>query len=125
MKIAGIILIVVGVLTTVFTGFNFFTEKKVLDVGKLEVTKDEKHTVNWPPYVGFALILLGGGVLLFGTKKSSGAAFSAGLLLTGLFSCTSVKEGGYTGKAYNDGSELIVASSLESAKIEESIPIPV
>lgn len=71
MKATGIILLVVGVLLTAFTSFNFFTKEKVVDVGKLEINKDKKHHVNWSPWVGVAL--MGGGVLflVFGAKKGN------------------------------------------------------
>ena len=69
MKTAGIIILVVGLLITLFTGFNFVTKKKVVDIGNLEITKDENHNMAWSPLVGVAVMVLGGVVLLFGAKK--------------------------------------------------------
>jgi hypothetical protein len=69
MKTAGIIILVVGLLITLFTGFNFVTKKKVVDIGNLEITKDENHNMAWSPLVGVAVMALGGVVLLFGAKK--------------------------------------------------------
>lgn len=69
MKSAGIALLVIGLLITVFTGFNFFTKKKVMDVGKLEISRDKKHSVEWSPIVGVVVMVVGGGVYLYGTKK--------------------------------------------------------
>ena len=71
MKATGIILIVVGVLLAAFTSFNFFSKDKVVDVGKLELSKEKEHTISWSPWVGAALI--GGGVLflVFGVKKGN------------------------------------------------------
>jgi len=69
MKTAGIIIWVVGLLITLFTGFNFVTKKKVVDIGNLEITKDENHNMAWSPLVGVAVMALGGVVLLFGAKK--------------------------------------------------------
>ena len=69
MKQAGIIILVVGLLITVFAGFNFVTKKKVVDIGKLEITKDENHVLDWSPLVGIAVIIIGGGVYFYGVKK--------------------------------------------------------
>jgi hypothetical protein len=52
MKTAGIIFLIVGLLMTLYTGFTYVTKEKVVDLGSLEVTKDDEHTVNWQPYVG-------------------------------------------------------------------------
>jgi len=69
MKTSGIVILVVGLLITLFTGFNFVTKKKVVDIGNLEITKDENHNMAWSPLVGVAVMVLGGVVLLFGAKK--------------------------------------------------------
>lgn len=124
MKTLGILLIVVGLLTTIFTGFNFFTEKKVLDVGRLEVTKDEKHTVNWPPYVGVGFMILGGALLVFTSRKSRGAFVSGGILLLGITSCNSMKDGCYTGQ--NSYQQFDIASSIQSSSVvQEANLLPV
>jgi uncharacterized membrane protein YidH (DUF202 family) len=69
MKKIGLILLVLGVLLSVYSGFNFITKEKVVDIGDLEITADKNHTVVWSPIIGIALIVIGGGVLLFGSKK--------------------------------------------------------
>lgn len=69
MKTAGMVILVIGILITVFTGFNFFTRKKVVDVGKLEISRDKKHSVEWSPIAGIVVMVIGGGVYLYGTKK--------------------------------------------------------
>ena len=70
MKRTGIILIVVGLLFTIFTGFGFFTKEKVVDMGNLEITKSEPHRVNWSPYVGIAVMVAGVIVLVAAPRKS-------------------------------------------------------
>ena len=42
MKKIGIIVMVVGLLMTVFTGFTVITKKEVLDVGPVEINQKEK-----------------------------------------------------------------------------------
>jgi hypothetical protein len=59
MKILGIILIVTGVLMCVFTSFSFTKEKKVVDLGPLEINKKEDHTIGWPVYAGIGVGIFG------------------------------------------------------------------
>jgi hypothetical protein len=59
MKILGIILIVTGVLMCVFTSFSFTKEKKVVDLGPLEINKQEDHTIGWPVYAGIGVGIFG------------------------------------------------------------------
>ncbi len=69
MKTTGIVLLIAGLLLTIFTSVSFFRKEKVLDIGKLEVTADKKESVNWPPYLGIVVMIVGGIVLWQGTKK--------------------------------------------------------
>jgi hypothetical protein len=68
-KTAGIIILIVGLLMTLYTGFTFVTKEKVLDVGGLELTRDDHHTISWQPYVGIAAIVIGGVLLVASRKK--------------------------------------------------------
>ncbi len=66
----GIILIALGILAFVAQGISYTTEEKVLDVGPLEVTKEERNTIPLPPVLG-AIALVGGiGLLAVGGRKS-------------------------------------------------------
>ncbi|WP_257669088.1 hypothetical protein [Parapedobacter tibetensis] len=67
-KTLGIILVVIGVVMLVWTGFSFTRKEKVIDIGALEVSADKEEHVNWPPYVG-GVILVAGVVLLVTAKK--------------------------------------------------------
>jgi drug/metabolite transporter (DMT)-like permease len=69
MKPLGVILIVLGVLALVYQGFTYTTQKKVLDVGPIQATKQERHTVPLPPILG-ALALIGGVIILVSDRKS-------------------------------------------------------
>jgi hypothetical protein len=69
MKPLGVILVVLGVLALVYQGFTYTTQKKVLDVGPIQATKQEHHTVPVPPILG-ALALIGGVVILVSDRKS-------------------------------------------------------
>ena len=69
MKTIGIVILALGIIMTVFTGFNIVTREKVLDVGKLEVTKTEKTPVYWSPITGGILIAIGALVLVADNRR--------------------------------------------------------
>jgi uncharacterized membrane protein HdeD (DUF308 family) len=70
MKAIGLILIVVGVLSLMYQGFTYTTHKRVLDVGPIQATKEEHHSVPLPPILG-ALALIGGVIVLVSDRRSS------------------------------------------------------
>ena len=65
---ARTILIVLGVVALIYGGFTYTTQKKVLDVGPIQATKEEHHSVPLPPILG-ALALIGGVVILVSDRK--------------------------------------------------------
>jgi uncharacterized membrane protein len=68
--IVGIILILVGIVALAYGGFSFTTQKKVVDLGPLQVNKQEEHQVPFPPIMG-GLCLVGGIVLVIvGARKT-------------------------------------------------------
>ena len=52
-------MLVIGVLSLAYQGFTYTTQKKVVDIGPIQATKEEHHTVPLPPILG-ALALIGG-----------------------------------------------------------------
>jgi len=70
MKNLGIILIVVGLVMTVITGFNVVTKKKVVDLGAVEINKEEKTPIYWSPVLGGVLLIGGIVITLMGRKKA-------------------------------------------------------
>lgn len=70
MKNLGIVLIVVGLIMTVITGFNVVTKKKVVDLGPVEINKEEKTPVYWSPVLGGILLVSGIAITLIGRKKA-------------------------------------------------------
>jgi hypothetical protein len=69
MKTAGYVLLVIGLILTIYTGITFFTKEKVLDVGPVEVTKTEPHTASWSPLIGIAVMAIGGILVWQGNKR--------------------------------------------------------
>ena len=71
MKVLGILLIVAGIIMLIFRGFNFTQEKKIVDIGPVEVNKQEQKSVAWPMWAGGIAIAAGAVVLLAGNKKNA------------------------------------------------------
>ncbi|MBS1732231.1 MAG: hypothetical protein JST02_02950 [Bacteroidetes bacterium] len=69
MKTFGIILVAAGILMLIFRGFSFTKEKKVADIGPVEINKKEKKSVAWPLYAGGIAVAAGVVVLLASRKK--------------------------------------------------------
>ena len=68
MKIAGIVLIILGVIALIYGGITYTTHKKVLDVGPIQAEKKETHNIPLPPVLGVIAIAGGGALLLMGGK---------------------------------------------------------
>ncbi|NRS90265.1 uncharacterized membrane protein YdcZ (DUF606 family) [Flavobacterium sp. 7E] len=66
-KSIGIAIIVIGAIMVFYTGFNYVTKKKVVDIGPIEINKEENHPVQWSPVVGIVLVV--GGILLVVADK--------------------------------------------------------
>jgi hypothetical protein len=62
-KLAGIALIVVGIVALVWGGVFWTDRETVLDAGPIEVTAEEREGVALPPLLG-GVALVGGIVLL-------------------------------------------------------------
>jgi hypothetical protein len=69
MRIIGILLIVVGLISLALGGISYTKREKVLDIGPIEATAERHKTIPLPPLLG-GLALAGGVVLLIaGSKK--------------------------------------------------------
>ena len=66
-KTLGIILIGIGIVMLIWTGFSFTKREKVVDAGPVHITADKEKNVNWPPYAGGILVL--GGIALLATAR--------------------------------------------------------
>ncbi len=69
MRVLGIVLLIAGILMMVFSGINFQTTKKVVDLGPIQVDKKEDKHVGWPVYTGAIVSVLGVVLVVAGKKK--------------------------------------------------------
>jgi hypothetical protein len=69
-KVAAIVLIVAGVLGLVYGSFSYTKETHEAKLGPIELSVKDKQTVNVPVWAGVGAIVIGGVLLLLGSKKS-------------------------------------------------------
>jgi hypothetical protein len=67
-KLAGIVLVVAGVLGLAYGSFSFTEETHEAQIGNLELEVKDKKTVNIPVWAGVVAIAAGAGLLLVRTK---------------------------------------------------------
>lgn len=68
MKSIGIVLIILGIVALIYTGFTYKSTERVADIGPLKINKEKEHHVNWPPILG-AIMLVGGIVMVVADNK--------------------------------------------------------
>jgi uncharacterized membrane protein HdeD (DUF308 family) len=67
--IVGIALVILGIIALAYQGFSYTVPKKAVDLGPIQVTRQERHTVPLPPLLG-ALALIGGIAVLVLDRSS-------------------------------------------------------
>jgi len=70
-KAIGIALLAIGILMTIYTGFNYVTTEKVVDIGPIQIHKEQNHPVQWAPIVGVIIIVIGGILVVKGSSNKS------------------------------------------------------
>ena len=68
-RVLAIVLIVAGAFMLASPMLSFTTTDEVLDVGPVEVTREERHNVPLPPILGGALVVIGIGLLVTAAKR--------------------------------------------------------
>lgn len=70
MRTLGIVIAVVGIAMIVYTGFNFVTSERLVDIGPIKINQEKNHLVQWSPVIGIVL-LIGGLVIIVRDKKKT------------------------------------------------------
>ena len=69
LKFVAVALLIAGVLGLVYGGFSYTKDTTALKIGSLELSVQEKKTVNIPMWAGIGAIAVGGLLLVFGGRK--------------------------------------------------------
>ena len=69
-KITAILLIIAGALGLGYGSFSYTKKTDEVKVGPIELSIQEKQTVNIPLWAGVGAIVIGGAILLVQGKKS-------------------------------------------------------
>jgi uncharacterized membrane protein HdeD (DUF308 family) len=67
--LAGIVLIVVGVLALVYQGITYTTHENVFKLGPIEANKEERKTIPLPPVIGGIALVAGVALVVAGSRK--------------------------------------------------------
>ncbi|MBT9612894.1 MAG: hypothetical protein IV108_06485 [Burkholderiales bacterium] len=68
-KVIAFALILAGALGLVYGGFTYTKETHEAKLGPIELSVTDKETVNVPVWAGVGAIVIGGALLVFGTKR--------------------------------------------------------
>jgi uncharacterized membrane protein HdeD (DUF308 family) len=68
--ILGIALVVIGLVALAYQGLTYTTQKKVIDIGPIQATKEEHNTIPLPSILG-ALALVGGIVVIVSDQRGN------------------------------------------------------
>ena len=68
-KMIAIVLIGAGVLALVYGGFTYTKETHEMKIGPIQMSVVDKETVNIPVWAGVGSIVVGGLLLVFGSRK--------------------------------------------------------
>jgi UDP-N-acetylmuramyl pentapeptide phosphotransferase/UDP-N-acetylglucosamine-1-phosphate transferase len=66
--VAGVILIIIGVISLVFQGITYTRHKKVLQVGSFQATTEQHKTIPLPPIIGGVALVAGVVILMLGRR---------------------------------------------------------
>jgi hypothetical protein len=69
MALAGVVLIVLGVVALVYQGITYSSRETILDIGPVHATAERQKTLPLPPLLGGAAVAGGGVLLLAGLRK--------------------------------------------------------
>ena len=71
MKTLAIVLIILGIVMIFINQVGFTRQEEVLDLGSVEVNKNEREVVSWPLYAGIFVAAAGVVVLLVGNRNKT------------------------------------------------------
>jgi hypothetical protein len=69
MKIAGIVLLVLGGFALMYGGLRYTSRDPVLDVGPLHASAEHRHNIPIAPMTGVAMLVAGAALLFAGGRR--------------------------------------------------------
>lgn len=68
-RFAGVVFIVAGVLGLLYGSFSYVQDTHKATIGSVEMSVNEKETINVPVWAGVGLLLVGGVLVFSGGRK--------------------------------------------------------
>jgi hypothetical protein len=68
MKKAGVIILIIGLAVTMFTGLNFVTSSEKKGVEKLSISFKNNYALSWSPVIGSVVMVIGAAFFAIGIK---------------------------------------------------------
>lgn len=72
MRILGVALIVFGILGFLVAGISYTTTEQVIDVGPLQVEREQERSLPITPLASGLLVLAGGALTVVGMRRENG-----------------------------------------------------
>jgi len=69
MKKAGVVIVILGLILTIFTAVTFFTKERVAKIGDVNIMANKRHSLKWSPLVGIAVMAIGGVIVWQSPKR--------------------------------------------------------
>jgi hypothetical protein len=71
LMIIGVVLVIAGLGALAFNVIPFHHQEEVAKIGPIHATEDKQTNVVIPPFASVAAILIGGGLIFAGTRRSA------------------------------------------------------
>ena len=71
LAVAGIVLVVLGLVALAYQGITYTSRETVVDIGPLHATADRQKTVPLPPVLGIVAVMGGVVLLIAGVRNSA------------------------------------------------------
>jgi uncharacterized membrane protein len=68
--IAGLLLVIAGIVALAVGRFSYTTEEKVIELGPIVATADKEHTVRIPDIAGIIAVVAGLALVVVGRRRA-------------------------------------------------------
>ncbi len=68
--LAGIVLIILGIVSLVYKGITYTTREKVIQIGSLQATAERQKEIPLPPFLGVVSLVGGITLLVVAARRS-------------------------------------------------------